>query len=151
MTESAARRKMINAAYAMGMLHNPDKHRRYASRSFEVVRLQQAENMRTRAISDETRARMSASAKKRANDPARIERQREIGRQGKGRSKSDEWKAKQSAAQIGKPKKNHEEWLANVRAAAKRRSENMTEETREKLRTAGEKGRASRYKKPLTD
>jgi hypothetical protein len=122
MTEGPAKKKMIGAAYAMGMLHHPDRHQRYVSRSFALVRAQQADVMRTRVISDETRARMKASAKKRANDPAQIERQREIGRQTKGRVTSEETKQKMSAAQKGKPKKNHEQWLANVGAANKLRA-----------------------------
>ena len=98
-----------------------------------------------RTISDETRARMSASAKLRANDPARIEQQREIGRQGKGRVTSEETKQKMSVAQKGKPKKNHEQWLANVAAANRLRAASLTEEARDKLKAAGAKGRATRY------
>ena len=124
-------------------------HQRYTSKTFERVRVQQAEIMRTRVISDETREKMKAAAKKRANDPARKELQREIGKRGKGRPKSDEWRKKQSAAQKNKPRRNNKEWLANIRAAAKKRSQNLTEETRAKLRAAGEKGRAIRYGKPL--
>lgn len=144
MTSGQQRCKMVNAAYAMGMMNSPSHNRKNmtSSRVFATVRQQQANNMKIRVISPETRAKMSASAKLRKASP---ETRAKISLSGKGRTKSEEWKQKQSIAQKGKPKANHDEWLANVRAAAKLRAENLTEQQREQLRLAGAKGRLSRY------